>query len=166
MPSFDHSSGEIATSTTDHDGSAPADDFGADRRGSGSAPGGSSNPSRMLEVAARTADELVANARTEAESLVTTAQATAQQIGEASRNEAATMADELSRTRAEQLAEIERERESVLGRLEDEKASLEARIATLSEMEAEQRDRLRGLLTEQLAQLDAERPVAPADDTH
>jgi chaperonin cofactor prefoldin len=76
------------------------------------------------------------------------------------------MAEELSRTRAEQLAEIERERESVLGRLEDEKASLEARIATLSEMEAEQRDRLRGLLTEQLAQLDAERPVAPPDDTH
>jgi F0F1-type ATP synthase membrane subunit b/b' len=161
MPSLDQPSSETVTPTRDHD--VPASDVGdgsGDRRRTADS---SSNPSRMLEVAARTADELVANARTEAESLVTTAQATAHQIGEASRNEAAKMADELSRTRAEQLAEIERERETVLGRLEDEKARLEARIATLSDMEAEQRDRLRGLLTEQLAQLDAERPVAPAD---
>ena len=41
--------------------------------------------------------------------------------------------------------------------------TLEARIAALSEMEAAQRDRLRDLLTEQLAQLDAQRPVAPTD---
>ena len=60
----------------------------------------------MLEAAARTADQLVADAKAEAESLVSTAQATAHQIGEASRNEAATMAAELSRTRAEQRRQI------------------------------------------------------------
>lgn len=155
MTSFDQQSGESSTSPTDHDGAVPG-------RGVGDGSP-ATNPSRMLEVAARTADELVANARTEAESLVSTAQAAAQQIGEASRNEAATMADELSRTRAEQLGEIESERTKALAALEEEKASLEARIATLNEMESEQRDRLRGLLTEQLAQLDAERPIAPAD---
>lgn len=162
MPSLDQPSSETDTPTTDHD-HVPASDVGVelgDRRPTTDA---SSNPSRMLEVAARTADELVANARTEAESLVSTAQATAHQIGEASRNEAATMADELSRTRAEQLAEIESERAAAIGQLEDEKANLEARIAALSEMEAAQRDRLRDLLTEQLAQLDAQRPVAPTD---
>lgn len=156
MTSFDQQSGESTTSPTDHDGATPGRDGG-----DGSA---STNPSRMLEVAARTADELVANARTEAESLVASAQAAAQQIGEASRDEAATMAAELSRTRAEQVAELESERAAALGQLADEKANLEAEIATLREMEAEQRTHMRRLLNEQLSQLDAAPPGSPADD--
>ena len=147
MPSFDQPSGETVTPTKDHDG---------DTR---------QNPSRILEIAARTADQLVADARTEAESLVTTAQATAQQIGEASRNEAARMADELSRARAEQTAELESERATAIGQLADEKANLESQIAALREMEADQRDQVRRLLTEHLARLDEQRPVAPTDGT-
>lgn len=165
MPSFDLPSGETATPTRDHDGSAPDGDVAAETAASNPDREVSSSSSRMLEVAALTADQLVADARTEAESLVTNAQATAQQIGEASRNEAATMAAELARTRAEQLAEVESERATALAHLEDEKAALEARIATLREEEAEQRSRMRGLLTEQLALLDRSDDGSSADDT-
>lgn len=145
MSSFDQPSGETATPMNDHDGDSRQ------------------NPSRILEVAARTADQLVADARTEAESLVTTAQATAQQIGEASRDEAARMADELSRTRAEQTAELESERATALGQLAEEKANLESQIAALREMEADQRDQVRRLLTEHLARLDSGGSGSSAD---
>jgi len=88
---------------------------------------------RMLEVAAVTADRLVADAEEEAESVLATARAAADEIAEASRNESA----------------------RVLGRLVDEKAELEAHIATLHQMEAEQRSQMRSHLTEHLALLDA-----------
>lgn len=166
MPSFDQPSGDTATPTEDHPGAVPAgDDVGAQPDASNPMREAESRSARMLEVAARTADQLVADARTEAESLVTTAQSTAQQIGEASRDEAATMAADLSRTRAEQLAEIESERATALGQLADEKARLEAEIAALREVEADQRERMRRLLTEQLSRLDAPLPGSPADGT-
>ena len=103
-----------------------------------------SSAARMLEVAARTADRLVTEAEKDAESLLATAQAAADEIAEASRNE----------------------RARVLDRLAEEKAELEAQIATLREMEAEQRRQMRSHLTEQLALLDAttfEQPTDGAD---
>lgn len=99
---------------------------------------------RMLEVAALTADRLVADAEKEAEGLLATAQAAADEIAEASRNE----------------------RALVLDRLAEEKAELEAQIATLREMEAEQRRQMRSHLTDHLALLDAttfEPPTGDAD---
>lgn len=98
---------------------------------------------RMLEVAAVTADRLVADAEKEAESLLAAAQAEAEEIAEAGRNESA----------------------RVLGRLADEKAELEAHIATLHQMEAEQRHQMRSHLTEHLALLDAATFEPPTDFT-
>jgi len=96
---------------------------------------------RMLEVAAVTADRLVADAEKEAESVLATAQAAADEIAEAGRNENA----------------------RVLGRLADEKAELEAQIATLREMESEQRRQMRSHLNEHLELLDATTLESPTD---
>ena len=74
------------------------------------------------------------------------------------------MAAELSRTRAEQLGEVESERATAMALLADEKADLEAKIARLRDIEAEQRSQMRHLLTEQLSLLDAHcatRPPSP-----
>ena len=53
------------------------------------------------------------------------------------------MAAELSRTRAEQLGEVESERATAMALLADEKADLEAKIARLRDIEAEQRSQMR-----------------------
>ena len=140
MPSFepqDENASHDANAVADVDDLPPT----APRTGQEASP---SSAARMFEVAAVTADRLVAEAEKDAESLVATAQATADEIAEASRNE----------------------RARVLDRLAEEKAELEAQIATLREMEAEQRRQMRSHLTEQLALLDAttfEQPTAGAD---
>lgn len=149
MPTFDKPSGETTTPTPDEDGNAAGADLNTEP--AAPTPGGeaASSSARMLELAAITADQLVADARTEAE----------------------TMAAELSRTAAEQRADLDRERTTAMARLADEKADIEAKIAVLREMEADQRAQMRRLLTEQLALLDATRsdspdsPDSPADGT-
>lgn len=142
MPTFDKPSGETTTPTPNQDGTPGTD---VDTEPAAPIPGGeaASSSARMLELAAITADQLVADARTEA----------------------ATMAAELSRTAAEQRADLDRERTTAMARLADEKADIEAKIAVLREMEADQRAQMRRLLTEQLALLDATRSDSPADGT-
>lgn len=110
---------------------------------------------RMLELAAVTADQLVADARAEAESLVTRAQATAAEIAESSRSEADRVTAELTRTREEQVADLDRQRATALAGLAEERAALEAQVDTLRQLESDHRDRLRHHLTEQLSMLDS-----------
>ena len=141
MPSFEPPD-DNATTTPSHDADALADVVDlpptAPRTGEEAPP---SSAARMLEVAALTADRLVAESEKDAESLRATAQAAADEIAEASRNE----------------------RALVLDRLAEEKAELEAQIATLRETEAEQRRQMRSHLTEQLALLDATTVEQPTD---
>lgn len=121
--------------------------------------------SRILELAAVTAERLVADAHTEAESLVTTAQAKADAILAASSADAREIAAKLVRSKDEQTAELDRERVTALAGLADEKAALEAQIATLRQVQTDHRTQLRAHLTEQLSLLDATVPEPPADPT-
>jgi len=117
---------------------------------------------RMLELAALTAEQLIASAQTDAESLVSAAQAEAGEILATSRDEARQAEAELSRRRHEQTAELDRERATALAGLADEKAALEAKIATLRQLESDHRSEMHRHLTEQLALLDATMPDPPA----
>jgi vacuolar-type H+-ATPase subunit H len=119
---------------------------------------------RMLELASMTADQLVADARTEAESLVSTAQAKADEILETSRTEAQQVAAELTRTKDEQTATLEQERATTLAGLAEEKTALEAQIATLGQLRSDHRSQMRQHLNEQLSLLDAAAPVPTASD--
>jgi cell division septum initiation protein DivIVA len=116
---------------------------------------------RMLELAAVTADRLVVDAETEAESLVTAARASADAILESSRTEARRGAAELARSKEQQTAELDRERATALAGLAEEKAALEARNATLRQMQSDHRRQMRDHLTDQLSLLDATVPEAP-----
>ena len=118
---------------------------------------------RMLELAAKTADQLIAGAQTEAESLVKTAQAEADAITRASRNEAQLVEAELSRSRHEQADKLDGERATALAGLAEEKSAFEEQIATLRQLRNDHRSEMRSHLTQQLALLDAtmvEQPTA------
>jgi cell division septum initiation protein DivIVA len=94
---------------------------------------GTTSAARVLELAAVTADQLVADAESEAASLVATAQAT-----------------------------LERERATALAGLADEKAALEAQIASLRQLQSNHRSQMQQHLTKQLSLLDAVMPEPPA----
>jgi cell division septum initiation protein DivIVA len=113
---------------------------------------------RTLELAALTADRLMVDAETEAESMVTAARASAEAILESSRAEADRVAAELARLKEQQTAELDRERATTVAALADERAALEARNATLRQMQSELRRQMRDYLTEQLSLLDATVP--------
>ncbi len=133
MSSFEPPSGEMVPPTPRRDEGAWPDDVDTEPAAPVPPVDSPADSARMLELAAMTADQLVADAKAEADLLVTTAQATADQIGEASRNEAETVAAELA----------------------DTKAALEAQIAALRQQEIDQRSEMRRLLIEQLSLLDA-----------
>ena len=166
MPSYDEASDEAVTPTVVDDGhdrvdgmvTEPIEPTTVQESPTGAA-------ARMLELAVVTADQLVADAETEADALVTTARATADAILEASRIEAHQVAAKLACVKAEQTAEVDRERATALAGLADEKAALEARIATLRQMQRDHRRQMRDHLTEQLSMLDATMPeTSPVDD--
>ncbi len=87
---------------------------------------------RMLEVAAVTAEEIVAVAQAHAEAIL-----------EASRQEA-----------HEAAAELDRRRTTTLAGLAEEKAELESQITTLRSLHDDHRSQLRRHLTQQLELLD------------
>jgi cell division septum initiation protein DivIVA len=106
--------------TPDADGTAPED------RSPTSA-------ARVLELAAVTAEKLVADARSEAESLAAAAHES-----------------------------LERERTAALAGLADERAALEAQIASLRQLQTNHRSQMQQHLTKQLSLLDAVMPEPPA----
>jgi cell division septum initiation protein DivIVA len=119
---------------------------------------------RMLEIAAATAEELVAKAHTDADSLVTTAKAEADAILEASREQAQKTETELTRDREQQAAELDQERATALAGLAEEKAELESQIASLRSLQDEHRTHMRRHLEQQLEQLDLVAPDSPVAD--
>ncbi|CUR55775.1 hypothetical protein NOCA2300007 [metagenome] len=116
---------------------------------------------RTLELAALTADRLVAEAKEEAESLLLDAKTSAHAIVEASRREADQVTAELARTKEAQAAELDRERSTALAGLSDEKSALEKQVDTLRQLENRHRSHLRNHLTEQLSLLDTTLPGPP-----
>jgi cell division septum initiation protein DivIVA len=117
---------------------------------------------RTLELAAVTADRLVADAEAEAASLVATARAEADVVLETSREESRQAAAALARTKADQIAELDRERDTALTGISAEKVALEAQVATLRQLQSDHRSLMRQHLTEQLSLLDAAVPEPPA----
>ena len=154
-----------APSTADNESSAfagyvaPARDsdaFASATTDSGAEPTGSADSvptraARLLELATRNADELVAEAQAEAEALLA---------------DARTRADKLTddaKAKAEQLeTETARRREELTGELDRQKATLSTEIERLRTFEREYRTRLREYLTDQLDALDGEAAAASA----
>jgi cell division septum initiation protein DivIVA len=97
---------------------------------------GGSRMARLLEVAARNADELLADAKADADQLVVAARERAEQLLTAARTEAQQVRADLEATRAQ----------------------LQAEIARLQQLEHDHRDRIRRHLTELLAQIDVSPP--------
>ncbi len=116
----------------------------------------SSAATRLLELATRNADEVVAEAREDAERIVSEARAEAERL----QTETKTLADKLeedARNRAQNLdAETSSRREELLGEMEKEKARLDSEIESLRAFEREYRSRLRTYFSEQLAALEGE----------
>jgi len=130
---------------------------------------------RLLELAARNADELtaevqsevaalrestrndvdqmLASARTDADRMLSDAQAKAEETLGAARSESDSVLARLEEKRAEQVAELNQHRTAVLSEVAGRKAALEAEVARLEQLENEFRTRMRSYLTEQLAQL-------------
>jgi cell division septum initiation protein DivIVA len=92
---------------------------------------------RLLEVAVRNADELLAHAKSEADQLMAATREQADQLLAAARTQAQQVRTDLEETRAQ----------------------LQAEIARLEQLEHESRDRIRQYLTEVLAQIDKSPPA-------
>jgi hypothetical protein len=105
---------------------------------------GLSAAARLLEIAARNADELLGEAKAEAASIAAAAQADAVRVHA-----------ELEKTRTEQNDELDRHRTTVLAQLAERQDALEAEVARLERLEQEIRARTRRFLTEQLAKVDS-----------
>jgi DivIVA domain-containing protein len=116
----------------------------------------SSAATRLLELATRNADELVAEARTEAEQIMAAARTDAEQL----ENETRTRTEQLdaeARNRAQQLdAETEAKRREALSEIEREKSRLDSEVENLRSFEREYRSRLKTYFTEQLASLEGQ----------
>lgn len=103
----------------------------------------SSAATRLLELATRNADEVVAEARQEAQQIVTTAQQQADQL------------DREARTRADHLdSETSVRRAELMTSLEQERARLDEEVDGLRAFEREYRSRLRSYFTQQLDALE------------
>jgi DivIVA domain-containing protein len=98
---------------------------------------------RLLELATKNADEVVAEAKEEAELIVVSA-----------RTDAETLEQE-ARTRSQNLdSETETKRGELLGDMEKERSRLDGEVETLRAFEREYRSRLKSYFSEQLAALD------------
>jgi DivIVA domain-containing protein len=119
------------------------------------AGGGADAAARLLQLAQKTADDLVGDARGQAEKILGEARAKGDQlVGEA-------------RTRAERIDREAQERQrQTIGNLEQQKIELERKVEELRAFEREYRTRLKSYLESQLRQLegpdDGDRPAAPA----
>lgn len=128
---------------------------------------------RLLELATRNADEVVAEAREEAQQIVVTARTEADRL-EAETRERTDRLDEEARTRAQHLdAETEGKRSQALADIEREKQRLDTEVDNLRAFEREYRSRLKSYFSQQLEALDGrgeggELPAGhghPQDDT-
>jgi DivIVA domain-containing protein len=116
----------------------------------------SSAATRLLELATRNADEVVAEARADAEKILTEARTEAEKL----ETETKSRTDKLeqdARSRAQNLdSETENRRREVLGEIEKEKGRLDSEIENLRSFEREYRSRLKSYFSQQLAALDGD----------
>ncbi len=120
---------------------------------------------KVLNMAQRTADDVVSEAREEADKLLVDAKSTADHLT----TDARVKADEVDRETRERTTALEQQldeqRETALGSVQEEKSRLEREVETLRSFEREYRGRLRTFLEGQLQQLSSrggETPLAPA----
>ncbi len=114
----------------------------------------SSAATRLLELATRNADEVVAEAREDAEKIVGEARAEAEKL-ETETKERTDKLEQDARTRAQNLdSETENRRRELLGEMEKERGRLDGEIENLRAFEREYRSRLKSYFTQQLAALD------------
>ena len=117
---------------------------------------------RLLELATRNADELVAEAHDQSDKIVAEARTKAERM----ENEARTKADRMesdARARVQKLdSETAERRQQLFGYLEKDRERLAREVEHLRSFEREYRSRLKNYFTSQLAQLDGEETMAGA----
>ncbi len=110
---------------------------------------------RLLELATKNADEVVAEAKEEADQIVGAARNEAERL-EAETKARSEQLEQEARARAQNLdAETESKRAALLGDMEQEKTRLDGEVDTLRAFEREYRSRLKSYFSEQLQALDA-----------
>jgi DivIVA domain-containing protein len=128
--------------------------------GAGTQP--SDAAAKVLALAQKTADELVADAKSEAERLLSDARARAEKL-DADTRAATSKLEAEARQRAESVeAEVQARRAEVFGKLEAEKADLDRELETLRSFEHEYRSRLKSYLENELRKLEVA-PVAESE---
>lgn len=120
----------------------------------------SSTAARLLEIAARNADEVVTDAKNQAGVIIAEAQTEAERLDQESRARADEVESD-ARERADLLdSEIVAKRQQLFGDLERERDTLNGEVQHLRVFEREYRSRLKNYFAAQLAQLDGDQPDA------
>lgn len=133
-----------------------------------SVPEASTAAARLLEIAARNADELVGEAKNDADKILGEARSKAERLESDSKTKATSVESD-AHTRAEQLdVETAQRREQALGELERDREDLARELEDLRAFEREYRSRLKGYFQSQLRALDGEGddevPLTPSSD--
>jgi DivIVA domain-containing protein len=114
----------------------------------------SSAAARLLEIATRNADELVAEAKDQADRIIGEARTKAERFESESKAKADRLESD-ARTRSQMLdAETQERRRQLFGDLEKERDKLNAEVENLRSFEREYRSRLRSYFEQQLSALD------------
>ena len=109
---------------------------------------------KLLELATRNHDELIASAKDEADSIIGGARTKAERLESETKAKSDRMEQD-ARTRASMLdSETEAKRRELFGDLEREKYKLDGEVETLRAFEREYRSRLKSYFTQQLEALD------------
>jgi DivIVA domain-containing protein len=114
---------------------------------------------RLLELATRNADEVVADAKDQADTILAEARTKAERMDTEARTKADRMESD-ARARAQQLdSETGERRQQLLGDLEKNRDSLAREVEHLRSFEREYRSRLKNYFSSQLAQLEGDESV-------
>ena len=114
----------------------------------------SSAAARLLEIATRNADELVAEAKDNADKIIGEARTKSERLESESKVKADRLESD-ARTRSQMLdSETAERRQQLFGDLEKEKEKLNAEVENLRSFEREYRSRLKSYFQQQLAALD------------
>jgi DivIVA domain-containing protein len=114
----------------------------------------SSAAARLLEIATRNADELVADSKNQADKIIGEARTKAERLESESKVKADRLESD-ARTRSQMLdSETAERRQQLFGDLEKEKEKLNAEVENLRSFEREYRSRLKSYFQQQLSALD------------
>lgn len=109
---------------------------------------------RLLEIAARSAEQVAAESQATAARLLATARQEAEALHAGARTEADRLIAELDQRTQQQTADLEQQREAVITEINHHETAWRARHQLLVRWEADQREHLRRYLTDQLAFLE------------